>query len=167
MFHMATVFSGADSNAILPFRAAPGLRTDDPAALQSRISAGMAYEIAIDSFFGASHAMRPSGERHTHSFRVQAAFLTEVIDSAGMTVGFREVSDLLETEAKKYANRFLNEIEPFNVIQATGENLAAVIYRNLDQAIRTTIPEAPRLVAVTLWENPTSHIRVGRAETFR
>jgi 6-pyruvoyl-tetrahydropterin synthase len=138
----------------------PAVRNDD---LQATIARGMVYELAIDSFFGASHAMRPSGERHTHSFRVQAAFVTNHIDPSGMTVGFRDVSDLLNHEAHKYANEFLNDIEPFTVVQATGENLAAVIFHNLDTAITESIPHGPALIAVTLWENPTSYIKVGRA----
>ncbi len=131
-------------------------------ALQANASRGITYEVAIDSFFGASHAMRPKGDRHTHSFRVQAAFVTDHIDHNGMTVGFREVSDLLNNEARKYANQFLNEIEPFRQIQSTGENLAAIIFHNLHEAITIRIPDGPRLIAVTLWENPTSYIRVSR-----
>jgi 6-pyruvoyltetrahydropterin/6-carboxytetrahydropterin synthase len=137
------------------------LAADEAAGLQRELSRGMSYEIGIDSFFGASHAMRPTGEKHTHSFRVQASFVTEAIDAHGFTVGFREVSNLLEHEARRYANQFLNEIPPFTIVQATGENLAAVIYRNLDQSLTEALPDGPRLVAVTLWENPTSYIRVG------
>ncbi len=124
----------------------------------------MRYELGIDSFFGASHAMRPSGERHTHSFRVQASFVTDSVDSNGMVVGFREVSNLLDAEAKKYSGRFLNDIEPFTRIQATGENLAAVIFRNLATALAENLPDGTRLVTVTLWENPTSYVRVSQQE---
>jgi len=120
----------------------------------------MEYELGIDSFFGASHAMRLGGARHTHSFRVQASFVSGQINESGMVVGFRVVSDLLDAEAKKYANRFLNEIEPFTRIQATGENLATAIFRSLMTELVANVRDAPRLVAVTLWENPTSYVRV-------
>jgi 6-pyruvoyltetrahydropterin/6-carboxytetrahydropterin synthase len=131
------------------------------ASIQATLAAGMSYELGIDSFFGAAHAMRPGGERHTHSFRVQAAFVTDSIDENGMICGFREVSDLLDAEARRYSNRFLNEIEPFDSVQATGENLAAVIYRNLLTSLVEHMPDGPRLIGVTLWENPTSYVRVG------
>lgn len=124
----------------------------------------MRYELGIDSFFGASHAMRPSGERHTHSFRVQASFLTDSVDANGMVIGFREVSNLLEAEAKRYSGRFLNDLEPFTRIQATGENLAAVIFRNMAASLSERLPEGPRLITVTLWENPTSYVRVSQQE---
>ncbi|HMS57662.1 MAG TPA: 6-carboxytetrahydropterin synthase [Tepidiformaceae bacterium] len=133
-----------------------------PDDLQATVSEGMRYEVAIDSFFGASHAVRPSGERHTHSFRVQATFLCDGLDARGMTVGFREITTLLEAEAKKYSNQFLNDVPPFTVIQASGENLVTVIYRNLEAACRTALADGPRLSAVTLWENPTSYVRVER-----
>jgi 6-pyruvoyltetrahydropterin/6-carboxytetrahydropterin synthase len=135
----------------------------DANEVQAELSSGLAFELAIDSFFGASHAMRPSGERHTHSFRVQASFTTETVDDDGMVCGLREVSDLLDTEARKYMNRFLNDMPPFDVVQPTGENLASVIYRDLRAALTALMPEGPRLVAVTLWENPTSFVRVGPA----
>ncbi len=134
----------------------------EPGDIQATLAEGMCYEVAIDSFFGASHAVRPSGERHTHSFRVQATFLCDGLDERGMTVGFREITTLLETEARRYSNQFLNDIPPFTVIQASGENLATVIYRNVEVACRAALPGGPRLAAVTLWENPSSSVRVQR-----
>lgn len=136
-------------------------RTDMAPTIQAGLSSGLHYELAVDSFFGASHSMRPDGEVHTHSFRLQATFIADAVDDQGMMVGFREVNRMLEFEAKRYSNRYLNDLEPFSIIQATGENIAAVIYRNLHVGIAETMPFGPRLVAVTLWENPTSYVRVG------
>lgn len=136
-------------------------RLSEPALVQRAMATGIAYELAMDSFFGASHAIRPSGEKHTHSFRVQATFVTESVDDNGMICGFREVSNLLEAESKRYVNRFINEIQPFDVVQPTGENLATVIFRNLVTALAEEMPGGPELVSVTLWENPTSSVRVG------
>lgn len=123
-------------------------------------SGPLTFELGIDSFFGASHSMRPDGERHTHSFRIQATFVTDAVDDEGMVVGFREVSDLLETEAKRYANRYINEIPPFDEVQPTGENIAAVVFRRLGAALAPEVPGGPRLVSVTLWESPTSYVKV-------
>lgn len=107
--------------------------------------------------------MRPDGPRHTHSFRVQATFVAEAVDEDGMVVGFREVSDLLEAEAKKYANAYINDVPPFDEIQPTGENIAAVIFRELSSALQATLFDGPRLVSVTLWENPASYVKVNAA----
>jgi 6-pyruvoyl-tetrahydropterin synthase len=120
----------------------------------------LSFELGIDSFFGASHAMRPDGARHTHSFRIQATFVTDEVDDEGMVVGFREVSDLLEREAKRYANCFINDIPPFDVISPTGENIATVVFKNLAASLETELAAAPKLVAVTLWESPTSYVKV-------
>jgi 6-pyruvoyltetrahydropterin/6-carboxytetrahydropterin synthase len=107
--------------------------------------------------------MRPDGGRHTHSFRIQATFVTDEVDDEGMVVGFREVSDLLEREAKRYANSFINDVPPFDVIQPTGENIATVVFKNLAASLEMEVEEAPRLVAVTLWESPTSYVKVKAA----
>lgn len=138
-----------------------GFAPSEPRLVQRAMATGMAYELAIDSFFGAAHAIRPTGERHTHSFRVQATFVTDSVDDNGMICGFREVSDLLDFEAKRYVNRFLNDMKPFDVVQPTGENLATVIYRDLLTTLAESMPGGPELVSVTLWENPTSSVRVG------
>lgn len=152
--------SGSPSSA--PVRLpVSGFQPSEPALVQRAMATGMAYELAMDSFFGASHAMRPSGELHTHSFRIQATFVTDSVDDNGMICGFREVSDILDGEAQRYVNRFINEIKPFDVVQPTGENLATVIYRNLVTALAENMPGGPELVSVTLWENPTSSVRVG------
>jgi 6-pyruvoyltetrahydropterin/6-carboxytetrahydropterin synthase len=136
-------------------------RASEPALVQRAMATGMAYELAMDSFFGASHAIRPSGETHTHSFRVQATFVTDSVDDNGMICGFREVSDMLDGESRRYVNRFINDLKPFDVVQPTGENLATVIFRNLLTALEENMPGGPQLVSVTLWENPTSSVRVG------
>jgi 6-pyruvoyltetrahydropterin/6-carboxytetrahydropterin synthase len=138
-----------------------GFAPSEPHLVQRAMATGMAYELAMDSFFGASHAIRPTGETHTHSFRIQATFVTDSVDENGMICGFREVSDLLDFEAKRYVNRFINDIKPFDVVQPTGENLATVIYRNLLTSLSESMPGGPELVSVTLWENPTSSVRVG------
>ncbi|WP_322819220.1 6-carboxytetrahydropterin synthase [Tepidiforma sp.] len=136
----------------------------DSAELQRGLSAGLRYRLALDSFFGASHSIRPNGEKHTHSYRVQAVFVTERVDENGMVAGFREVLNLLEREAKKFANRYLNELYPFTEVQPTGENVAAVIFRELDAALLEEMPGGPILVSVTLWENPTVSVTVERRE---
>ncbi|MEO8538630.1 MAG: 6-carboxytetrahydropterin synthase [bacterium] len=136
-------------------------RPSEPGIIQRAMATGMAYELAMDSFFGASHAIRPNGAVHTHSFRVQATFVTDSVDENGMICGFREVSNILEAESKRYVNRFINDIQPFDSVQPTGENLATVIYRNLLTALAADMPGGPDLVSVTLWENPTSSVRVG------
>ena len=120
----------------------------------------LSFELGIDSFFGASHSMRPDGARHTHSFRIQATFVTDEVDEEGMVVGFREVSDLLEREARRYANAYINDIPPFDVIQPTGENIATVVFKNLAAALEVELEQGPRLIAVTLWESPTSYVKV-------
>src|SRR5690606_37853405 len=120
--------------------------TQTLSAVQRGLASGMAYELAIDSFFGASHSIRPSGEKHTHSFRVQATFVTDSVDDNGMICGFREVSDLLEAQAKQFANRYINEIAPFDIVQPTGENLATVIYRNLLETLAAEMPDGPELL---------------------
>jgi 6-pyruvoyl-tetrahydropterin synthase len=80
-----------------------------------------------------------------------------------MVVGFREVSDLLEREAKRYANSHINDVPPFDVIQPTGENIATVVFKNLAASLETELPIGPRLIAVTLWESPTSYVKVKAA----
>ncbi len=134
-----------------------GTNTDEDAVRR------LSFELGIDSFFGASHSMRPGGARHTHSFRMQATFVTDEVDDEGMVVGFREVSDLLEREAKRYANSHINDVPPFDVIQPTGENIATVVFKNLAASLETELPIGPRLIAVTLWESPTSYVKVKAA----
>ncbi|MEJ5221261.1 MAG: 6-carboxytetrahydropterin synthase [Tepidiforma sp.] len=133
---------------------------ENAALVQGALSAGLRYRLAIDSFFGATHAIRPNGAKHTHSYRVQAVFVTEGVDEQGMVVGFREVANLLEAEAKRFANRFLNELYPFTEVQPTGENLASVIFRSLEARLLEEMPGGPQLVSVTLWENPTVSVTV-------
>ncbi len=128
---------------------------------------GLTFELGIDSFFSASHAMRPEGERHTHSFRIQATFVTDAVDDDGMVVGFREVNDLLDQQTKRYANSYVNDLPPFDTIQPTGENIIRAVFRDLEASVEAELPVGLRLVAVTLWESPTSYVRVKSVEFER
>ena len=158
--HFAAQRPGDGQAAPVPI-AIHAFQSSEPGLVQRAMATGMAYELAMDSFFGAAHSIRPHGERHTHSFRIQATFVTDSVDDNGMICGFREVSDLLDAEVRRYVNRYINDIQPFDVVQPTGENLATVIYRNLLAALAEDMPGGPELVSVTLWENPTSSVRVG------
>lgn len=75
------------------------------AGQQRQLSEGLCYEMGIDSFFGAAHAIRPGGPRHTHSFRVQVTLVSDALEE-GMMRGFRGVSNVLSQEVQRLANRF-------------------------------------------------------------
>ena len=137
------------------------------AGAQRQLSAGLSYEMGIDSFFGASHAIRPDGPRHTHSFRVQVTLVSDALDEEGMMRGFRGVSNVLNEEIQQLANRFLNEIEPFDVIQATSENLAGFLFRKLREGLAGSNGSDSGVVALTLWENPTTYVRVRAAHAWQ
>lgn len=130
---------------------------------QRQLSAGLSYEMGIDSFFGSSHAIRPGGPRHTHSFRVQVTLVSDALDEEGMMRGFRGVSNVLSEEVQRLANRFLNEIEPFDVLQPTSENLAGFLFQRLRIGLVTSAGSDSGVVALTLWENPTTYVRVRAA----
>lgn len=132
-------------------------------ATQRLLSGGLTYEMGIDSFFGASHAVGADGPRHTHSFRVQVTLVSDTVDEQGMMRGFRGVSNVLNDEVQQLANRFLNEVAPFDVLQPTGENLAAFLFRRLCDGLASAEGSDSGVVALTLWENPTTYVRVRAA----
>lgn len=75
----------------------------------------------------------------------------EKLDEMGMLVDFRDVRRVLRGIVGKFDHRLLNEIEPFNSVNPTAENLARFIY----EEIKASFPQC-LVKSVQLWESSTA-----------
>ncbi len=120
---------------------------------------GYAYEISLDVFFNARHAVVSDGTRgviHAHSYRLAVTFRAQILSrEEAFAIGYQALREKIRLVASAYNNKFLNELPPFRRIQPTTEALSAVIYQQVHHLIEGLPVE---LVRVTVHESPTEAV---------
>ena len=115
------------------------------------------YELGVDVFLNARHHVSNdrNGETHPHSWRIQARLTGNPEQGNGILAGSAEVRELIEKCLAPYYDKLLNQVEPFDAVSPTSENMAAAFYHLVDEAL--TMPGL-KLDALCVWDSPTSYV---------
>ncbi len=122
------------------------------------------YDLTVRGHFDAAHALRGyPGEcvrLHGHTWDVEVVVRGSRLDDVGIVYDFKTLKDDLAVVLEPLDHAFLNEVTPFDEINATAENLARYLYERL----RARISDAVEVVEVGVWESPIAKItyRPGR-----
>ena len=120
---------------------------------------GFVYEITLDMFFNARHFVVMNGvpgEVHTHSYRLQVRCRSRQLEQdSHVVVGYTAIRERMKQVVSAYNNQLLNDLPPFQRLQPTTENLAAVLFQQLERLLADLPVE---LVGVTVWESPTESV---------
>ena len=120
---------------------------------------GFCYEMILDLFFNARHFVVMDGQQgpeHPHSYRVQVRCRSRALHPQNhVLVGYQELRERVKQVIKAYNGTLLNELPVFRHLQPTTENLAGVLYQQLNVVLKDMPIE---LVSVTVWESPTEGI---------
>jgi len=113
----------------------------------------MAYELFIQADFSAAHQLREykgKCERlHGHNWRVDLRLAGDCLNAEGLLLDFTEAKRILGEVLERFDHRYLNEIEPFDRLQPSSENIA----RTIAEAVADRFPAGVRVVSVTAWES--------------
>jgi 6-pyruvoyltetrahydropterin/6-carboxytetrahydropterin synthase len=99
---------------------------------------------------------------HGHNWKLEVEVEAAALDDLGMAVDFKVVKEAARDLAGKLDHRYLNEIEPFDQVNPTAENLAAYLYRGLSEVLNNGRTEVH---AVTLWETDRASVRYTEGNT--
>lgn len=118
----------------------------------------MVYELGIIQEFAAAHKLYNypgnCSNIHGHTWKVEIIVKGEELDTTGMVIDFRELKKTAASLIKeKYDHRFLNEVEPFDRINPTAENIAREIYHEMKRMLAGVV----EVKKVKVWESPTSY----------
>jgi 6-pyruvoyltetrahydropterin/6-carboxytetrahydropterin synthase len=104
-------------------------------------------------------ASNPNG--HGHNYVVEVTVQGEPDPVTGMIMDLKDLKEILEEEiVEPMDHRFLNhEVEPFDRIVPTTENVAAEIWRRMDGRLRNP---AARLARVRLFETADLYVDIVR-----
>ena len=111
------------------------------------------YTLKVVTDFAAAHTLRDypgaCSRMHGHNWKVEAEVVASELNDIGMAIDFKEIKKEVRSIAKELDHYYLNDLEPFQTINPTAENIACYFYQQLSQRINS---EAIKVSALTLWE---------------
>ena len=119
------------------------------------------FEIAVEKTFAAGHALRNYKGKcenvHGHNYKVRVTIEGERLAANGLLVDFVDLKKHLMEIIDRLDHQFLNDIEPFTVLNPSAENMAKYFYDELSGKLGPNGQEATlRLAEVRIWETDTS-----------
>jgi len=97
------------------------------------------YILTVKGGFSAAHALREyegeCEELHGHNWNVEVTVQTEGLDDVGLGVDFRVMKNVLKSELDPLDHKFLNEVEPFDRLNPSSENLARYLFEQLSSKL--------------------------------
>ncbi len=115
----------------------------------------MKYTVKVCSQFSSAHSLRgykgKCEDLHGHNWRVEISSYAENLNETGMVVDFKELKKALKEVTMDLDHKHLNELEYFENVNPTSENIARYVY----EMILGNRPEL-NIGEVTVWETDTS-----------
>jgi len=116
------------------------------------------YRLTVKCHFDAAHALRrypgECRDLHGHTWDVEATVSGTTLDEVGIVYDFKQLKKDLTEVTDPLDHTYLNEVPPFDEMNATAENLARYIY----DALAERVPSEVRVHEVAVWESPVARI---------
>lgn len=121
----------------------------------------MKYEITIEDFFSAAHHLRDyEGEcerLHGHNWKVEVSLSSQKLNKQGMVIDFKEIKKLIKNILGKLDHQCLNDLPYFKKDNTTTENIAKLIYRELEKEIEK---KELKVKKVRVWESGNASVSI-------
>lgn len=116
------------------------------------------FEIQVEHGFAAGHALRGYRGKcenvHGHNYRVRARLRGENLDAIGLLCDFKDIKAWLREIGDSLDHQFLNDLEPFQHVNPSAENLARHIFERLQERVGPI--SGLQLDCVTVFETDTT-----------
>ncbi len=117
------------------------------------------FVLKIVTDFASDHSLRnypgDCSRLHGHNWQDQASVCSQVEDDNGIAIDFREIKKQMKLVIKRVDHQYLNEIEPFDVLNPTAEKIVKYFY---DEDELLVNDENVKVNDVVIWETPRSAI---------
>ena len=121
---------------------------------------GARYTLKVVSDFASAHTLRDypgaCSRMHGHNWKVELEAVSTNLDEIGMGVDFKVMKKAVREVTDDLDHYYLNEIEPFDKVNPTAENIAAYLYERLSTMLNS---ENIKVSALTLWETERACVR--------
>lgn len=117
------------------------------------------YEISVEQHFDAAHFLRGYQGKcealHGHRFRVVVKIKSAVVNDIGIAYDFAELKQHLRDILAKFDHTCLNDVPPFDKINPSSENIASIIYNELQPKLAEATVS---LSSIEVWESPQTGV---------
>ncbi|HEX74636.1 MAG TPA: 6-carboxytetrahydropterin synthase QueD [Dehalococcoidia bacterium] len=117
------------------------------------------YLISVEQDFDAAHFLRGYHGKcealHGHRFRVVIKVKSSAVNDIGIAYDFTELKQHLADILARFDHTCLNDVPPFDKINPSSENIASIIYKELQPKL-TGVPVS--ISCVEVWESPQSGV---------
>jgi 6-pyruvoyltetrahydropterin/6-carboxytetrahydropterin synthase len=118
------------------------------------------FEVAVEKTFAAGHSLRNYKGKcenvHGHNYRVRVTIEGDTLSSNGLLVDFVDIKKQLVEIIDRLDHQFINDVEPFTVLNPSAENLAKYFYDELSGKLNNHSEVPVRIAEVRIWETDTS-----------
>lgn len=123
------------------------------------------YTLKVVADFAAAHTLRDypgaCSRMHGHNWKVEAEVVAYELNEIGMAIDFKDIKREVRAIAKELDHYYLNDLEPFQEINPTAENIAQYFYRELSLRVNNIDEANPQIkvLSLTLWETERACVR--------
>lgn len=114
------------------------------------------FELKVSDIFSSAHSLRGyegNCERiHGHNWKVDVVVACQELDDQGMGVDFKDLKRALKNVLEGLDHKNLNDVEPFDRVNPSSENIASYIFSQLEKRVSNNIS----LMRVTVWESESA-----------
>ena len=118
------------------------------------------YTLKIVTDFASAHTLRDypgdCSRLHGHNWKAEIEVRATNLNESGMVIDFKDIKEATRNVTKDLDHHYLNDLEPFKIINPTAENIAAYLYKQLSEKLNN---EHVQINAVTLWETERACVR--------
>ena len=112
------------------------------------------YELKVISNFAAAHKLKMVNEKcenlHGHNWKVEVCIKGESLDKTGILIDFGELKTHVAQIMDQLDHKYLNELEIFQTMNPSSENIAFFISKTLQKIIQN---KNIQVSSVTVWES--------------
>jgi len=123
--------------------------------------------MVVEGQFSAAHEIRGHTglccKLHGHNYRVVVHLAGSELNELGMLIDYGDVKRALGQVLQQLDHAYLNEIDPFTIVNPTSEEIARVIYTRLRDALLITddLRRRVRLREVEVYETEKQGVGYG------
>jgi 6-pyruvoyltetrahydropterin/6-carboxytetrahydropterin synthase len=118
------------------------------------------FEVTAETDFSSGHYLRnyvgKCENPHGHNYKVRVTLAGTELDEAGLLLDFKLLKQVLHPVIDRLDHKMLNEIDPFNVLNPSAENLAKYIYGEVNEHLGEVTRGRVRVKDCTIWETDST-----------
>ncbi|MFC1884721.1 6-carboxytetrahydropterin synthase QueD [Thermodesulfobacteriota bacterium] len=115
------------------------------------------YELKVISQFAAAHQLREyqggCEKLHGHNWKIEVYVTGEKLEKNGLLIDFRDIKSATNKIMDSLDHKFLNELEAFETVNPSSENIARHIYDSISSELNT---DNVKVSKVTAWESESA-----------